>query len=189
MSSLKSLAKLRQYRKGMNVEEFLSTEFRQTLLALEKSIADQGLNIDQLGSNFGLKAFKIERSTQSFSAGYAKVLFQNNPIATTGILTTSGSVQITQDGYYDISGKLSINEVLSSSQIFSSRLDLDGSTLAYGTSSYGNGGLQGHSTLLELPLIYLKKDQLLEYYAYSDVNSTLTAPGTQCFIALKFLGT
>lgn len=53
MSKLKSLAKLRQFSKGQDVGEYLSTEYRQNLLAIEQSINSMN-NSTGIYMTFGL---------------------------------------------------------------------------------------------------------------------------------------
>lgn len=76
MTALKQLAKLRQFREGMNVTEYLSEENRQNLLAIEKAFSGLGVNtklplLQFMATHQGLTAGAIASALNQFTGLYS----------------------------------------------------------------------------------------------------------------------
>ena len=101
----KQLAKLREFRKGMDVEDFLQNEFKQILRALQNQYISQS-EIDVAGSVIGLSNY-IESSTcgTTFSTtGTADVTNLNVKLTTRGGTVVVG---LKADGLF--SGYMGVN--------------------------------------------------------------------------------
>lgn len=178
---LTQLAKLRTFTKGMNVEEFMTGEFRQNMVAIEKA-----LNL--VRSADGCFASGTTGLQQAVSTGTI-VLFANVGLNSNEALNlTTGTLKIKQSGYYDFTARLGSIVNLSTSQVFLCALKINGTDRVLGTYSRGTGVSGAHSSLLSVGNLQLNENDEVQLVAYSSVAAALSTLDSECYFSAKYVG-
>jgi len=178
--ALPQLAKLRQFAKGMDLEKFMTGEFRQNMVAIERA-----LNL--VRSADGCFASGTS-GPQAISTGTI-VLFTNVGLNSNEALNAlTGTLKIKQSGYYDFTARLGSIVNLSTSQVFVCALKINGTDRIIGTYSRGTGVSGAHSSLLTVGNLQLNEDDEVQLVAYSSVAATLSTLDSECYFSAKYVG-
>lgn len=171
MSNLTRLAKLRQFRKDQDVSEFLSTEFRQNMLAIEKAFSTTPLATDYLITY--IYPLSIANNT------YEELVYGNDFRLDPFNLISGNLISVQQEGSYifDINlDSLFINgDKQISIQCFVNSVSTKTRYIGYQTALT----VQIASPFVSIPMSLKQNDKVIfKIYNYSATNSNVATVGS-----------
>ncbi|HEY8272168.1 MAG TPA: hypothetical protein VIG33_14860 [Pseudobdellovibrionaceae bacterium] len=187
---IKSLAKLREYRAGMDMEEYLSTEFLQNLNFIDQKLRslDQAVVVNDICVRY------TSASGQSIPSSVLTVLnfetkdFDSDSLVTVG---TSWRFKAKEDAIYEASGFI----VFTSGGGWGVGEEVAVNIHINGVSYARIGGVimqAAHGTYVEIPLVAcpfkLRTNEYMDLRVYQSSGASLSLLGGINWISIKKIG-